>query len=254
MPFVTSGASRIHYQVHGEGPSIVLMHGVGGNHASWHNQVPAFARQYRTVTIDQRGFGLSEDIEGAGRGAMVGDLCAVLDTLEVATTIFVAQSMSGGVAVNFACHHPARVRALVLADTVVGFDLPPDLRSRQQAMDAASKDSSTAERVFAPDFPTRDPGRAFLYGRIAAFNRYNARNLPGEFPKQSPEALGEKGLPILFLAGAEERRFPVEVIRGVQSLVAGSTYREIPGAGHSVYFELPELFNETVLDFLSRIP
>lgn len=253
MPFVTSGASRIHYEVQGEGPPLVLIHGVGGNHASWHGQVPVFSRCYRTVTVDQRGFGLSEDVEGTGRSAMVDDLRAVLDALGIEKTILVAQSMSGGVAVNFACRHAERVRAVVLADTVVGFDLPPDLAARQEAMNVAARDFSTAERVFAPGFPSREPVRAYLYGRIAGFNRYNARNVAGDFPKQAPQALGATGLPTLFLAGAEERRFPIEVIRGVQALVTGSQYVEVPGAGHSVYFERPDAFNEAVLDFLSGI-
>jgi pimeloyl-ACP methyl ester carboxylesterase len=251
MPHVTSGRSRIYYEVHGEGPPLVLMHGVGGNHVSWFNQVPEFSRHFRTVILDHRGFGLSDDHEGAGRSAMVDDLCVVLAELGIERTRLVAQSMSGGVAVNFTRRSPERVEALVLADTVVGFELPPDLTARLQAMSAAGQHLSTVERVFGSTFLTSDPAQVFLYRQISSFNRYNARNITGAFPLQAPATLSAQGVPILFLAGAEERRFPVEVIRGVQSLVAGSTYLEVPRAGHSVYFEQPEAFNEAVLGFMS---
>ena len=250
MPFVTCGASRIFYEEHGEGPPLVLLHGIGGNHASWFQQVPVLSRHFRTITIDHRGFGNSTDEEGLGRGAMVEDLIAVLDELGIARTRVIAQSMSGGVAVNLTCRQPQRVEQLILADTIVGFTLPPELAALQAAADEAGKGLTTVQRVFGDTFLAEDAARIFLYRQISSFNRYSARHITGQFGQQPPEALAATQVPTLFIAGAEERRFPVAVIEGVQSRVAGSLFQLVPGAGHSVYFERPGVFNEVVLRFL----
>ena len=61
---------------------MVFVHGSGGNHASWFYQIHAFSSRCRVITIDQRGFGNSEDVEGRGRSAMVDDLGGVFDHLE----------------------------------------------------------------------------------------------------------------------------------------------------------------------------
>src|SRR5580658_5607442 len=64
MPYFTSGQSQLYYEDIGEGPAVVLAHGVGGNHASWFNQVPTLSKRYRTIVIDHRAFGNSDDVEG----------------------------------------------------------------------------------------------------------------------------------------------------------------------------------------------
>ena len=68
---------ELYYEVHGEGPALVLAHGAGGNHLSWWQQVPVLAQSYRCVTFDHRGFGLSrEQPGGPGARAFVEDLRA----------------------------------------------------------------------------------------------------------------------------------------------------------------------------------
>ena len=55
MPTITREKATIHYEVHGEGPPLALVHGVGGNTLVWWQQVPHFARSHRVITLDQRG-------------------------------------------------------------------------------------------------------------------------------------------------------------------------------------------------------
>ncbi len=55
MPFAPINGIDLYYEEHGDGPPLVFAHGVGGNHASWYQQVPFFARSYRAITCDQRG-------------------------------------------------------------------------------------------------------------------------------------------------------------------------------------------------------
>lgn len=253
MPFISVGDSQLYHEVHGEGPAVVLMHGIGGNHAGWFNQVPRFSRDYRTVTIDQRGFGLSTDAEGLGRTAMPGDLLHLLDHLGIERAVLVAQSMSGGAASAFTCQHPERVAGLVMADTAQGLALSEDLMRLQEEANIAGQALTPVQRVFGPTFLAARPELVFLYRQISGFNRYSARHIVGQFPLHTPQALAETGVPVMFLAGSEERRFPVPLLRGAHKQVAGSRFVEIAEAGHSVYFEQPEAFNAAVLGFIADV-
>ena len=69
MPYAPVNGTDLYYTDHGSGPAIVFAHGVGGNHASWHHQVPYFRRWYRVITPDVRGFGNTVDVpEGPSTG------------------------------------------------------------------------------------------------------------------------------------------------------------------------------------------
>jgi 3-oxoadipate enol-lactonase len=63
MAFMTENGFRLHYEdTGGDAPTVVFLHGAGGNHMSWGQQVPAFAEEYRCVTLDRRGFARSPDV------------------------------------------------------------------------------------------------------------------------------------------------------------------------------------------------
>ena len=65
MAFMTRDGARFFYEDKGgNGPAVLFLHGAGGNHLSWWQQVPVFAEEYRCVTLDQRGFGQSPDVAG----------------------------------------------------------------------------------------------------------------------------------------------------------------------------------------------
>jgi len=121
MPRAPVNGIELYYQVHGQGPAVVFAHGAGGNHMSWWQQVPAFARHCRCVTFDHRGFGFSGDgVDGPGPTAFVDDLRGLLDYLDIEQAFLVGQSMAGWTCMGFALAHPQRVRALVMANTLAG--------------------------------------------------------------------------------------------------------------------------------------
>lgn len=252
MPTFERGASRLYYETHGEGAPVVLLHGVGGNHASWFHQVVAWRDAMQVITMDARGFGNSTDAEQLGRAAFADDLAALLDHLGIARAALVAQSMGGGAATTFAARAPERVRALVLADTLVGLDLPDDLAARMREVAARTANLTQLERVLGPTFARAHPAEAYLYTALASFNDTNVRNLRGEQPLTSLAALDACGVPVLFVAGVEDVLFPPETIRAAQQRMANAEYLEIAAAGHSAYFEAPHVFNEAVRAWLAR--
>ncbi|SNS24171.1 Pimeloyl-ACP methyl ester carboxylesterase [Sphingomonas laterariae] len=250
MPVIGIGQNELYYEDQGEGPAIVLAHGIGGNHASWYQQVPVFARSYRVVSFDHRGFGRSTDVENAGRTAFAGDLLALLDHLGIEQAVLVGQSMGAGTCISFAAAHPDRVRALVIASSLHAIAEGEDVAPLMDAARAATADLAQLDRVLDADFRAANPVQAALYSAIASFNRVDRKTLAGDWPARiAPEAVGN-GAPLLFLAGSADILFPVEAVRRTQARVPNSYLVEVD-AGHSVFFERPGEFNDSVLSFLA---
>lgn len=254
MPWAAVDDTSLYYQTRGKGPAIVFAHGAGGNHMSWWQQLPHFARHYRCVTFDQRAFGRTRNPPaGPGRRAFAEDLRQLLDHLDIETVAIVAQSMGGRTAVSFAYRHPDRVRALVLAGTTGG---AVDDRVRE----AQTKHSSTpigretlARRAVSPRLKQERPDLAQLYRMIGALNPPRPKDFLAPIPNyrgSSAQLLSDLRVPILFLVGEDDTIVPPHVIRMAHENVAGSQFDVIEGAGHSAYFERASAFNERVERFL----
>src|SRR5712691_1010109 len=104
MAFLVQDGFRLYYEdTGGTGPAVLFLHGAGGNHLSWWQQVPVFAEEYRCVTLDQRGFGQSPDAAGGpGPSALATGALALLDPLGIGRAALGAQSMGGWAAVGAA--------------------------------------------------------------------------------------------------------------------------------------------------------
>ena len=243
--------ATIYYEVLGNGLALVFAHGMGGNHASWFNQVPFFSRWFKVITFDHRGFGNSREFEGGvDRLRFPDDLEEMLNRLDIQKAILVAQSMGGGTCATFAIRHPERVSALVLADTLVGLAIPEPLLPRMDAVRGATSGLPQLKRVLSDKFREEQPGMAHLYTELNSFNGQGREGLKGNLPGISVEQLTASHIPILFLVGSKDILFPPDLVKAVHQLVPNSHYREIEDAGHSVYFEKPQHFNDAVLAFL----
>ena len=152
-----------------DAPVVVLGHGAGGNHAIWFQQVPVFAPDYRVVTWDQRGFGLSTNRARAreSRAPRPADLLAILDHLGVERAHVVGQSLGGWAAMGLAIAHPDRVRSLVLADTLGGIPV----EGWWKAAAPSPRDGPFNHPALSNDFCVRHPERAHLYLQIGGLRR-----------------------------------------------------------------------------------
>ncbi len=261
--FVTSGEEQIYYEVAGEGEPVVFCHGAGGNHANWYHQVPAFVPEYRVITWDHRGFGRSTDhAASSGPLVAVSDLAALLDHLEVDRAHLVGQSMGGWTILGFALKHPDRVRSLVFANTIAGIQLPDTSDETQQARErvaAALLDPNLPvgfdHPCFAPGFAEQEPARAFLYMQFSSLAPPTPMSaLLGLIEvSYTAEDLEQLACPVLFVIGALDPLFTPRDIRRAASFVPGARVVEIPGSGHSPYFEDPERWNQAVQDFLQAV-
>ena len=258
MPSVRINGIDQYYEVHGEGPALAFAHGGGGNHAIWWQQVPYFAQFYTVITIDQRGFGLSRDLPGGpGRSAFVDDLRGLLDHLGIEQASLVAQSLGGWTCLGFTARYPERVSALVLANTVGGIN-EPKIQQKLQEIHDAKEGKRTISKAYSKDYAMRHPEHANLFHLISSFN-YSVEAPNGPIASligtdaPTPEKLADLKVPILLIAGGEEdKSTPVELMNMAQEVLPGSSLIRVTEAGHSVYYERPDIFNFLVHSFLKE--
>ena len=255
MPFMEQSGFRAYYEdTGGSGPALLFLHGAGGNHVSWWQQVPVFAEEYRCVTLDQRGFGQSPDVpRGPGPAGLATDALALLDHLGIQKAALVAQSMGGWAAVGAAVRAPERFWAIVMANTV-GNLTNPDIAAVRARLAASSPPRPAVlwHAALGETFRKHQPARAFLYAQIAGINA----PLPGDFRDQlsrvaTPvERFAATRIPTLFLTSDEDGLIWPELSEQVHQSVPGSEFTRVAAAGHSTYFEQPEVFNREVGAFL----
>lgn len=257
--WVDAGEARIYYEICGRGPAIVFVHGLGGNHAVWFQQVAHFARDHTVIALSQRGFAPSGgDRNRYDVAALVDDLGKVLDDAGVAHAVVVGQSMGGWTALGFALAQPARTDALVLADTFGGIsDAELDRHLAQMTAAAARLGVGPpplgVHPALSPAFSARNPALAYLYQTLSTFGSPRPEVIAAQLAssRSDPDALGRLRVPTLFVVGSDDRLFPPLLVERAASRIAGSTVVRIDGAGHSPYFEKAEDWNAAVERFLS---
>lgn len=255
MPSTKINGIDLYYEVHGTGPALLFAHGGGGNHLSWWQQVPELSRDFRCVTFDHRGFGASRDhADGPGPRAFVEDLRQLLDHLGIAKAALVGQSMGGWTVLGFAAAYPDRVSALVLCDTSAGLDDPEVVREQAAALRDAPRGglAQVLTRAYAADFPAKDPVRCFLYQQISGLNQDVPANLISTLfgVKHRADALIEHRVPTMLIVGEEDALAPPKIMELMARGIPQARFIQVPGAGHSVYFERPAEFNRLLLGFL----
>ena len=119
MPYAVNDGTRIHYEVEGEGPPIVFCHGLFGSLEIWRifGWVGALRDRYKLIMVDMRGHGRSDkphDPEAYKTEKMVGDIAAVLDSLNIGRAHFHGYSMGGQIGWCIGRYAPSRFRSLII--------------------------------------------------------------------------------------------------------------------------------------------
>jgi len=254
MPFAKINGIDLYYEVHGDGPALVLAHGGGGSHLSWWQQVPEFSRRYKVITFDHRSFGNSPDApNGPGPNAFVQDLTALLDRLGVQKTALAGQSMGGWTVCGFAAAHPDRTSALILCDTTGGVQTEAVAKAHANTQERGRGSlTEILKSAYSRSYPERQPEMCFLYQQISALNTRVTPNLaPILFSlKHDVRPIVVHKIPTLLLVGEEDVLTPPEAMASVAAQIPQAKFVQVLQAGHSVYFERAGEFNRIVGEFL----
>jgi 3-oxoadipate enol-lactonase len=252
MPYaISSEDTKIYYEVHGSGPAVAFVHGSGGHHAAWWQQVPALSDRYTVVTLDLRGFGRSDP--GFDSRAFPDDILAVLRAASVGPAVLIGQSIGAAAALKAALRDRALAAGVVLAHSLGGID-HPDLVARVRADRAEAERIPVLDRLLTPAFRAADPAKTFLFRQMGTFNTAtmaDLRNLNVDGP--TVDEIRSSGLPICLLAGELDAVLSVDTVRAAASLLPDAAVEIVSGAPHSMYWEAPHLFNAAVVRFLERV-
>ncbi len=246
--------------VAGDGPLVLLLHGIGGNRTNFTEQILALSRHFTAAAWDARGYGDSDDYEGAlDFGDFSDDLLRVLEHFGAEQAHFVGVSMGGRIALDFYGRHPQRVASLVLADTSGGGkrQTPEQIRAFLQVRQQPLLDGKTPREI-APDIAQELVGPSTppeAYARIIeSLSRLHAQS----YLKTLEAAVSYHGFPALesiavsclLLVGAEDCVARPEVMRAMADSIPGAQFQIIEHASHLSNMEQPESFNQALLAFL----
>ncbi len=264
---------HLHYEEAGQGPPVVLLHG-GGPGASgasnFRKNLPVFAEHFRTLVVDQPGYGKSDkpEVQGNYFTFSAGALKGLLDELAIDKVHLVGNSLGGGTAVRFALGHPERAGRLVLMG-------PGGLSLNVLAPDPTEGVKRLAEFA-APPGPSREKMAAFLRTLVFDQRLVTEELIDERFAAAcDPESLAamaslgasffdpasyEDGLlwreahrlrhRVLLIWGREDRVNPVDGALVALKMIRRAQLHVFGGCGHWVQLEKFDEFNRLALGFL----
>ncbi len=255
------GEPRLHVEVEGSGPVVLLMHGFGGSARNFGAQARALRDRWRVIRFDARGHARSDapdDPQAYAPEAFVADVGRVLDGAGAERAVVGGLSMGAGVALRFALAHPERTRALVLAAFPAGPGGPGFSGIARELAGAIERDgleAAGARYVWAPS-SRLDPKaaaairRGFLehppHGLVHTLRGLIARQPPVEDVARDAAALEA---PALVVVGSEDRS-ALASSRAIAAALRHARLVVVDGAGHVVNLAEPAAFNAALVDFL----
>ncbi|MDE0853091.1 MAG: alpha/beta fold hydrolase [Nevskia sp.] len=255
MPQLKVNGIQVHFDSRGEGPPVVLIHGLGSNGKDWDPQTSVFSRQYRVITVDLRGHGRSAKPAGPYTVQLLSDdVAAVIRRLGVEGAHIVALSLGGALAFQLMLDYPYLVKSAVIVNSgpqlvlnrfalwqrrllIRLFGLPYFGRvlGKRLFPDPALSD----ERLrFEESFKANET-RPYL-AALNALARWNVW-----------DQLASIEAPILVVA-ADQDYTPVSFKQAYVDKLPNARLAVVPDSRHALPAERPEAFNRLVLDFLAQ--
>ncbi len=234
---VKVGPLRVYYEVAGEGPAVVLIHGLSGSGRWWAHNVPALAQRYRVYNVDLIGFGRSRGQRLVLREAGSW-FTEWMHVAGITQAHLMGHSMGGYIATEVAATAPEMVRRLVLVDALV---LPMGPGLVRHALDLARAVHYMSLRflpVLVGDALRAGPGTMWRATREVLSADLSSR-------------LGAVQAETLVVWGEKDALLVPELGRQLADRLAKARFVCVKGAGHNPMWDRPQYFNELVLNFLA---
>lgn len=243
------------YEVHGEGPPVLLMHGAEGSRHGFRDFGAALSRHATVISYDQRGCGDTRyDGQPHTLEDLAGDAAQLLDRLGIPSATVLGTSLGGRVAQATALFRPAHVSRLVLGNT-----WPIDrqlldlnalglrrLRELTDALPATARD--VALMYYPEDYVDANPVVVERVRARSAFAARTQRRALGLELHADPQRRIQ--VPILLLSADRDEIVPPAVMRGMAQSFVHSQLVVVPGAGHSSFIQVPQAMADIVAGYL----
>lgn len=240
---------------------LVFLHGLGGGHAAWDDQIAFFnGLGYRALAWDQPGYGGAPTVEPYDLGLIAGALQRLIEPLGEAV-VLVGHSMGGMVAQETYARFPRLVKALVLGFTSPSFGggsrefVEQFIAARIAPLDEGLGMAQIAARLM----PTMRGSNSRPEG-LARAERIMAAIPPATYRKavhllttfDRRAQLPEIRVPTLLVAGENDRTAPASVLQRMAQKIPGAEFVQLTGCGHLGPLDQPDAFNEALRGFLQR--
>lgn len=249
---------KLFAQTQGEGPPLVILHGLFGSSDNWQTLAKRFARYFRVSTVDQRNHGRSPHSEIHSYPAMSKDLLEFFQDNRISRAFVLGHSMGGKTAMQFTFDHPAMVEKLVVVDigpkgyaakhddildAMIGLDLTKhDSRAVIEQSLAAKIPSAVTRQFLMKNIRRTDAGFAW---------KINLESINRSYGEMNREISGPPfPNPSLFLHSLSSGYVAREDEPGIRKLFPRAQFAGV-NVGHWIHAEAPDEFFRIVLDFLT---
>ena len=246
----------------GSGELVVLFHGLGGSRISWEPQLAALSHRWRVASWDLPGYGAAAPlpVEPLTFRAIAAAAAHFIETLGAQRAHVVGISMGGMIAQYLAAWHPERVRSLTLLSSSPAFGLdgtdPVDWRAARLApLEQGLEPADFAPRVLRHLAGPMITDEAFV-DQVAAMSRITGaalqRSIGCLVTHDTRPLLATIGAPALVLVGELDDETPVPYSQYLADHLPNATIAIVPGAGHLLNVEAPDLVNDLIAQHLDR--
>ena len=250
---------RLAYREQGDGPPLLLLHGGMSDSREWHRQLDALSDRWRVVAWDAPGCGGSDD---APPDWLIDDFAGAVAGLAAALGVSRAHlcgvSFGAGLALAVAARAPELVRSLVLVSGYAGWagSLPAEeVQERLRFALAAAQDPPEPRLEDGRHFTGPDPSQEVLQelleiARDARPSTYAVLGRAFATADLRP-VLPQLQVPVLVVCGEADTRCPPAVSEALAAAIPGATMIALPGVGHVLHQEAPEVLERVLRPFLA---
>ena len=257
--FAKVSNAKLYYEIAGKGQPLVLIHGGNMDRRMWDEQFDTFAKSYKVLLYDVRGFGKSDRQVKAF--AHYQDLYDLMKFVGIKKANIMGLSLGGGIAADFAITHPEMVQNLILVcPGINGFTISSDGGAYSIATIEAARDEGYAK---ATEMWLRSPymipamEHPELRGKLRQLSLDNAHNWLANFvwsrdlKPSTRERLSAIKARTLLIVGDRDVPNMLKLVDETAAKIPGAKKVIINGVGHLPNMERATEFNKTVLDFLA---
>ena len=251
MPTVKVHQTELYFAQAGQGrPALLFVHGAGGDHTLWGQQLRELSKNFLVAALDLNGHGRSPARPGDGLVTYVEDVLAVLHALAMPTVI-VGHSMGGAIALTAALQRPKNLIGLGLIGTGARLKVHPQILELCQTNFAEA-----VELVVSWAFV--EQAAQLLKDQARERMRQNGQAaLSRDFLSCSTfdvmSRLSEISVPTIVICGREDKLTPVKYSEYLQKNILNAQLRVIEGAGHMVMLEKPEALTQALQEFVRTL-
>jgi pimeloyl-ACP methyl ester carboxylesterase len=250
--------ARIYYtDSGGSGTAVVFMHAGTGSSLVWEYQRPAFVGAgYRFIAYDRLGYGRSEIYPpGSQPESVADDLEALIKYLRIERFHLVGTAAGGIVSLDYALSYPQRLRSLVIANSIGGVQDDEYVAMGRRLRPSPQFNAMPPDfRELGPSYRAENPQGAARWIELEEMSR-------ATIPLATPQGMRHRitwslletiKVPTLLLTGDADLFTPPAILRLFSARIKTSASVIVPEAGHSAYWERPEMFNRVVLGFVRQ--